>query len=105
MQNAWKAAAKGAVLHCIQDMSRSLRSRLGGNKMHQHTKVILKFEGKSTQDYIYCEDCKEFVDFWKYGRIEDTCHDECNWRFVTYEELKGCVESCKEEGCMDERFL
>ena len=57
------------------------------------------------KDYIYCEDCKEFVDLWKYEEIENTSHEGCNWRFVTTEELKGCVEDCKEEGCFDEVVL
>lgn len=59
-----------------------------------------------TTDYIYCESCQEFVDFWKYGHsLEDCGHDECKWRYVTKEELKGCVQDCKEEGCFDEIIL
>jgi len=57
------------------------------------------------KDYIYCEDCETFVDFWKYGDIKDTGHDECKWRYVTKEELKGCIEDCKKDGCFDECIL
>ena len=60
-----------------------------------------------TTDYIYCEDCKQFIDLWKYGGgIEDTGHDKCNWRYVTEEELKQCVADCKQDGCFkDENFF
>jgi uncharacterized paraquat-inducible protein A len=43
-------------------------------------------------DYIYCEDCKTYIDLWKYETIENTGCDKCNWRFVTEEELKVCIE-------------
>ena len=43
-------------------------------------------------DYIYCEDCNEYADFWRYNHsIEDAGHKECNWRYVTEEELKKLV--------------
>jgi len=48
-------------------------------------------------DYIYCEDCGMFVDFYKYAHdIEDAGHNGCNWRFVTEEELAGCIKDCEE---------
>lgn len=54
----------------------------------------------TTQDYIYCEDCETFVDFFQYNhKIEDTGHENCKWRFVTEEELQGCIADCREEGC------
>ena len=60
---------------------------------------------KTIKDYIYCEDCKEYVDLWKYGTIKDTSHKDCNWRYVTEEELKICVEDCEENGCFSEAIL
>jgi hypothetical protein len=60
------------------------------------------FQMKSTDDYIYCEDCKEFVDFWKYGDIESTGHAKHKWRHVTPEELQNCVKDCVEDGCFEE---
>ena len=55
------------------------------------------------QDYIYCEDCNMFVDFWKYSHnIEDAGHQGCHWRYVTDEELIACIEDCKQCGCFSE---
>jgi hypothetical protein len=56
----------------------------------------------SREDYIYCEDCKEFVDLWKYGDIDDTGHANHNWRFVSEKELKECIQDCWEMGCFRE---
>ena len=56
----------------------------------------------TTKDYIYCKDCEEFVDLWQYDNIEDTGHDECNWRYVTKKELKGCIKDCEHDGCFKE---
>ena len=60
-------------------------------------------ERMTNQDYIYCEDCRMLVDFWKYDHnIRDTGHQDCNWRYVTDEELATCIEDCKEAGCFEE---
>jgi len=60
-------------------------------------------EEKTVHDYIYCEDCKMFVDFWKYDHsIVSAGHDGCNWRYVTKEELKNCIAGCREHGCFEE---
>lgn len=58
-----------------------------------------------TTDYGYCEDCEEFFDLWKYDSIEDTGHADHNWRHVTKEELAGCIEDCKTDGCFEEEIL
>lgn len=58
---------------------------------------------KTTKDYGYCECCEMFVDFWKYDHnIKDAGHEECNWRYVTEEELKECIKDCEENGCFNE---
>ena len=58
---------------------------------------------KGTKDYIYCEDCKMFVDFWKYEHSAiDAGHGGCNWRHVTEGELKDCIEDCEAVGCFAE---
>jgi hypothetical protein len=57
----------------------------------------------TTKDYIYCEDCQTYVDYFKYDCIEDTGHAECHWRFVTKEELRACVRDCRQDGCFDEK--
>lgn len=60
----------------------------------------------NTEDYIYCEDCEEYVDFWKYDHsIEDAGHKDCKWRYVNKIELKGCMRDCEEEGCFAEIML
>lgn len=58
-----------------------------------------------TTDYIYCNDCQEYVDFWKFDSIEDTGHEDCNWRYVTSEELKKLVDNCIKEGCFEQTYL
>jgi len=59
-----------------------------------------KKHGMTTKDYIYCEDCKEYVDLWRYDHnIKDCGHETCKWRYVTEEELIGCTEDCKRFGC------
>lgn len=63
----------------------------------------MKITEATTKDYIYCETCKMYVDYWKYDHdIKAAGHEQCNWRFVTQEELKNCVASCLENGCFDE---
>lgn len=52
--------------------------------------------------YIYCKDCKEFVDRWKYDTIDDAGHKDCNYRPVTEEELANCVADCIEFGCFED---
>lgn len=52
-------------------------------------------------DYIYCEDCKQYVDFYKYENMTDTGHRDCNWRFITDSELEERVSECEENGCFD----
>jgi hypothetical protein len=60
----------------------------------------------TVRDYIFCVDCNEVVDFWKYGHsLEDCGHDKCHWRYVTKEELVECVRSCKKGGCFKECIL
>ncbi|MDD5510817.1 MAG: hypothetical protein PHI12_08405 [Dehalococcoidales bacterium] len=59
------------------------------------TKVDL--HGKTKADYIYCEDCKQFEDFWKYDHdIYEAGHLGHKWRYVTELELEDCVKSCEE---------
>lgn len=61
-------------------------------------------DNRTTQDYIFCEDCQMFMDFWKYDhKIEDTGHANCHWRYVTEEELARCIEACAEDRCEEER--
>jgi hypothetical protein len=60
----------------------------------------------TVKDYIYCEDCDEFIDFWKYNHnLEDCGHEGCKWRYVTEEELKDCIQACKDWDCFKEEFL
>jgi len=60
--------------------------------------------GKTVKDYIYCEDCKEFVDLWRYDHsIKATGHEGHRWRYVTEQELAQCVEDCKRFGCFKEQ--
>ena len=54
-------------------------------------------ETMTVKDYGYCKDCQMTFDLWKYSSIDDTDHPNCNWRYVTEEELKDCIEGCKEE--------
>lgn len=57
-------------------------------------------------DYIYCKDCDEYIDFWKYNHsLEDYGHENCRWRYVTKKELKACVKDCEEMECFDEQFV
>jgi hypothetical protein len=60
----------------------------------------------TVNDYLFCVDCEEFVDWWKYRDLEDAGHEGHKVRNVTPEELKECVADCKEtidrcdeEGC------
>jgi len=56
-------------------------------------------------DYIYCCDCKEYVDFWKYDSIADTGHKGHKWRYVTQRELKTCAKDCTQNHCFEEVIL
>jgi len=58
---------------------------------------------KTIHDYIYCEDCEMFVDFWKYNHdVVAAGHNTCTWRYVTEEELEDCIASCRGHGCFEE---
>ena len=53
------------------------------------------------EDYIFCEECQEYIDFWKYDRsIKNTGHCKHNWRYVSEEEFKQCLKDCLEDGCI-----
>ena len=55
------------------------------------------------KDYIFCKDCEEYVDFYKYDHdIKDAGHEDCNWRYVNKTELRNCIKDCKEDGCSAE---
>lgn len=58
----------------------------------------------SNEDYIYCEDCKMYIDFWKYDHdIHDAGHSGCRTRFVTDTELvvlKDIYNDCVYNGCL-----
>lgn len=42
--------------------------------------TIPEIFNKTKADYIYCEDCKMFVDFWKYDHdIKAAGHGHTNW--------------------------
>lgn len=51
------------------------------------------------KDYIYCEDCEEFVDFWKYDDILETGHSKCNWRYATHKEVIQIIKWCEQNVC------
>lgn len=52
-----------------------------------------------TTDYIYCEDCHEFVNLLRYGtfeqdqfRVEGSGHADHNWRYITDKELNESAD-------------
>lgn len=55
----------------------------------------------SREDYLYCNDCKTWVDLFKYGDVDDTGHKDCNWRYPNKEELLICIKDCLENGCFE----
>jgi hypothetical protein len=58
--------------------------------------------GMKVTDYLYCEDCREFCDYWQYNHdVSDTSHELHNYRYVTPSELKKCVADCEEDGCFN----
>jgi len=59
--------------------------------------------GRTPKDYLYCEDCKEFVDFWKYDYdLSAAGHEGHTTRAVTEEEFRQCLKDCERDGCFDE---
>jgi hypothetical protein len=55
------------------------------------------------KDYIFCKTCDVFVDYFVYGHdIRDAGHENCNWRYVTIDELKECIAECEENNCFGE---
>jgi hypothetical protein len=72
---------------------------------NKRMKKEINTEKMSIKNYIFCKDCNEYQDFWKYDSIEDTGHSGHNWRYVTKKELKWCVESCRKDGCFDECII
>ena len=68
----------------------------------------MRFDKNKLQqtDYIYCYDCEEYVDFFKYDHdIKSTSHEHCKWRNVTVEELEQCKKDCEQNGCFEEEFI
>jgi len=63
-----------------------------------NSKQESQIEGLTVNDYFCCETCGGMIiDWWKYKDLEDTGHHGHKVRNVTLEELKECVEDCKEE--------
>jgi glutathionyl-hydroquinone reductase len=60
------------------------------------------FREFTTHDYLYCEDCRMFVDLWKFDTIDDTGHAKCHWRYVTEIELQNCIHDCLSDGCFQD---
>ncbi len=57
----------------------------------------IEVRGMTCRDFIFCEDCQEYVDLWRYdGILDNTGHGKCKWRYVTNEELRMCVADCEE---------
>ena len=57
----------------------------------------VEIHGLTCEDFIYCEDCKEWVSLWGYSHnLKDAGHNKCHWRYVTTEELRECVKDCEE---------
>lgn len=55
----------------------------------------------SNKDYIFCKDCNEYIDFWRYDNsIKETNHINHNWRYVNDKELKMCIKDCIDDGCL-----
>ena len=74
---------------------------------HKELTSTTEIQGMTASDYLFCEDCKTWVDFYKYRNLKDTGHAGHNVRNPrTYEELEACVndcaetiDRCDEEGC------
>jgi len=71
-----------------------------------------EIDGMTVNDYLKCESCKEFVDWWKYRDLEDAGHKGHKVRNVTPKELKECLADCREtidrcdqEGCEQRGFI
>ena len=58
---------------------------------------------RACEDYIYCEKCGTYVDFWKYEHDERAAgHEDHAWRYATPRELKRLAKECQELGCFEE---
>lgn len=69
--------------------------------MERRTRRTIKSITKD--DYLYCEDCKMIVDFWKYDfDLKATGHENCKTRRLTDEEFKIATQDCAEAGCFVE---
>jgi len=74
----------------------------GTKKRNSNTTMPANSKPRMTiKDYLYCQDCQEYVDLWKYGDIESTGHSQCKWRYVTVKELAVCVNDCEDFGCFE----
>ncbi len=71
---------------------------MGISTLIKEGKTEIEFHGMTCRDYIYCEDCREFVDFFQYDHnIKQSGHDHCKWRYVNLKEFYGCVMDCEKE--------
>lgn len=79
---------------------------LNDNIRHYEPPKPLILHGKTPDDYLYCETCKTFVDFWKYDHSRDAAgHLNCNVRSITEEEFRQLIKECEEAGCFEENSL
>jgi len=62
---------------------------------------------RKREDYLFCNDCNMFVDFWKYDYdLDDSGHADCqNVRLATTEELAELETECEGCGCHEEEIL
>jgi hypothetical protein len=58
----------------------------------------VEIRGFGCKDFIFCETCQEFVDFFQYQYdLQSAGHKECKWRYVTSEELRELAAECEDE--------
>ena len=54
-------------------------------------------------DYLYCNDCKQIIDLWKYDKKKDCFCLNHDSRFLKdKKELKEAIDSCFENGCFQD---
>lgn len=56
----------------------------------------VEVHGLTCKDFIFCEDCQEFVDLFNQS-LNDAGHGKCHWRYVVLRELRECVRDCEED--------
>jgi len=81
------------------------RLRVSKQKLNQLA-IVYKYE-TDPHAYGYCSKCNAIHDYWKYGKVDYMCPNDCGTklRTLSLSELAETLDGCEKAGCFNDTFL